>query len=314
MDSWVFVIFLSSTWCAAHWYSETWQKTEGYRVIPLHVNWSEELRQLLIEEWIEVDGIKIPDWPHCLIPALDVARSGAASGQQRSGRPVGVQVHFAFSTSDHLLSDHELTRCWGFLRTTDTQIVNTHFRIPRDLRSGGRIEEARLMPAAVAHIEQLAGKFGREAIVVEHIPESEDLAALRCYPALLCRLVRDTGVGLLADISHARLSARLYGCTTEEYISHLPLDRLKLIHTTGVGQDTDGSWVDHLPMDADDFAVLSSLLQGARLGRHPFPWAVEHEYGGISGFLKRNSSAEVLKREVRSLKELLETCDPPNSR
>jgi uncharacterized protein len=161
------------------------------------------------------------------------------------------------------------------------------------------------MSIAFAHIEQLANKFGREAIVVEHIPEYEALAALGCYPALLCRLVRETGVGLLLDISHARLSARHYGCSTEEYIDRLPLDQLKLIHTTGIGQDSDGSWVDHRPMDDHDYAVLSSLLQGAHLGRYPLPAAVQHEYGGISGFLRRHSSAEVLKREVTSLSRLL---------
>src|SRR5215469_7758827 len=239
-------------------------KMEGGRVIPLHVNWSEELRQLLLEDRIQVNGIKIPDWPHCLLRAVDVARSlNARSSQNSPARQVEVQVHFAFATSQGLSSDHELTRCWGFLQTTDTEIVNTHFRVPEDLAVEGRLEEDDVMPIAFAHIEQLANRFGRESIVVEHIPESECLAALGCYPALLCRLVRETGVGFLLDISHARLSARRYGCSIEEYISRLPMDRLKMLHTTGIGQDSDGSWVDHMPMDDHDYAVLSSLLRGA---------------------------------------------------
>ena len=161
------------------------------------------------------------------------------------------------------------------------------------------------MPVAFAHVEQLANRFGREAVVVEHIPESECLSALGSYSALLCRLVRETGVGLLLDISHARLSARHYGCSTEEYIKRLPLDRLKLIHATGIGQDSDGSWVDHLPMDDHDYAVLSSVLHDAQRGQYPLPIAVQHEYGGISGFLRGYSNADVLEREVRSLCELL---------
>jgi uncharacterized protein (UPF0276 family) len=165
------------------------------------------------------------------------------------------------------------------------------------------------MPTAFAHVEQLANRFGREAIVVEHVPESERLAALGCYPALLCRLVRETGVGLLLDISHARLSARHYGCSVEEYIGRLPMERLKLIHTTGIGQDSDGAWVDHLPMDDRDYEVLSSVLRCARMGRYPLPSAVEHEYGGISGFVKRYSSADVLEREVTSLCKLLDRPD-----
>jgi uncharacterized protein (UPF0276 family) len=281
-------------------------EVDGKSAIPLHVNWSEELRQLLLEARIEADGIKIPDWPHCLLPALDTARSlNARSNQPTPARHVGVQVHFAFATSAGLASDHELTRCWGFLDTTDTKVVNTHFRVPKELIAGGRLEEAGLMPTALAHVERLAKRFGCEAIVVEHIPEFESLAATGCYPELLCRLVRETGVGLLLDISHARLSARHHGCTTEEYIDRLPMDRLKLIHTTGVGQDTDGTWTDHLPMDDRDYEVLSSVLRCARMGRYPVPIAVEHEYGGISGFMKRYSSAEVLAREVASLSELL---------
>jgi uncharacterized protein (UPF0276 family) len=167
------------------------------------------------------------------------------------------------------------------------------------------------MPVAFAHVQQLAHRFGREAVVVEHIPESECLAALGCYPALLCCLVRETGVGFLLDISHARLSARQYGCSTEEYINRLPLDRLKLIHTTGIGQDPDGSWVDHLPMDDHDYAVLSSVLHDAQMGQYPLPIAVQHEYGGISGFLRRYSSIDVLEREVRSLCEFLRCGELP---
>jgi uncharacterized protein len=281
-------------------------------VIPLHVNWSEELRQLLLEARIEVNGIKIPDWPHCLLGAMEVARSlNQRSNHQRTARRVEVQVHFAFATSEGLASDHELTQCWGFLDTTDTEVVNTHFRVPPDLIVRGRLDEARLMPVAFAHIEQLANRFGREAIIVEHIPEFECLATLGCYPALLCHLVRETGVGLLLDISHARLSARCAGCSTEEYINRLPLDRLKLIHTTGIGQLWDGSWVDHLPMDEHDYAVLSSVLHHAKMGQYPLPIAVQHEYGGISGFLRRYSSADVLEREVRSLCQLLRCGEPP---
>ena len=275
-------------------------------MIPLHVNWSEELRQLLLEARIQLNGIKIPDWPHCLLPAMDVARSlNARSSHQRTAHRVQVQVHFAFGTSEGLASDHELTRCWGFLHTTDTDIVNTHFRIPADSIDREELEDSRVMRVAFAHVQQLANRFGPEAVVVEHIPESECLAAFGCYPALLCRLVRETGVGFLLDISHARLSARHYGCSTEEYINRLPLDRLKLIHTTGIGQDPDGSWVDHLPMDDNDYRVLSLVLHGARVGRYPIPSAVQHEYGGISGFLRRYSSADVLEREVTSLRGLL---------
>jgi uncharacterized protein len=283
-------------------------------LIPLHVNWSEELRQLLLEACIEVNGIKIPDWPHCLLAAMEVARFlNERPSHQRTVRRVEVQVHFAFATSEGLASDHELTRCWGFLDTTDTEVVNTHFRVPLDLIVRGRLDEARLMPLAFAHVEQLANRFGREVIVVEHIPEFECLATLGCYPALLCRLVRETGVGLLLDISHARLSARRCGCSTEEYIDRLPLDRLKLIHTTGIGQDSDGSWVDHLPMDDHDYAVLSSVLDRAQKGQYPLPIAVQHEYGGISGFLRRYSCADVLEREVRSLCQLLRRGECPRN-
>lgn len=275
-------------------------------MIPLHVNWSAALRELLLDRRLEVDGIKIPDWPQCLLPAMDVVRIlNAASAPRLPARPVGVQVHFAYATTDGLVSDHELTQSRGFLDTTATEIVNTHFHMPRDIGRLQSMDEDRLMSVAFAHVRQLADRFGPGAVVVEHIPESGPLATLGSYPALLCRLVRETGVGLLLDISHARLSARHHGCSTEDYVNRLPLDRLKLIHSTGIGQDSDGAWVDHLPMDDDDYAVLSWLLRGARAGRFPMPCAVQHEYGGISGFLGQHSSADVLEREVRALGELL---------
>lgn len=264
-------------------------------MIPLHVNWSEELRQLLLERRVQVEGIKIPDWPHCQLAAMEVARSV----------PVEIQVHFAFYTSEGPSSNHDLIRCWGHLQTTETKIVNTHFRVPKDLLADGRLEESKLMSTAFAHVEQLVNRFGREAVVIEHVPESEHLAATGCYAALLCRLVRETGIGLLLDTSHARLSARRHGCSPEEYIERLPMDHLRVIHTTGIGQDSDGSWVDHLPMEDRDYEILTSVLDGARAGRYPMPSAVQHEYGGISGFMKRHSSAEVLEREVAALRPLL---------
>ena len=61
----------------------------------------------------------------------------------------------------------------------------------------------------------------------------------------------------------------------------------------------------HLPMDGHDYSLLSSLLRDARMGRYPLPVAIQHEYGGVSGFLKRYLSAEVLEREVSALSDLL---------
>jgi uncharacterized protein (UPF0276 family) len=250
-----------------------------------------------------VEGVKLPDWPHCLLDALDLSRS--LNGLQRDGaqRRLELHVHFAHATSA-AISEHELIRCEGFLRTTDTVFVNTHFRIPMDMAVDGKLQEDRLMSQALSHVGQLASKFGKNAIVVEHIPESEWLADLGCYPELVSQLVRTAGVWLLLDISHARLSARHYGCSAAQYIERLPLNRLKLIHSTGVGQDTDGSWVDHLPMDDHDYDLLAAILEESRNGRYPVPAAVQHEYGGITGFFQRYSSADVLEREVTALRKL----------
>ena len=282
-------------------------------MIPLHVNWSVSLRQLLVAEKIVVDGIKLPDWVQCLLPAMDLARSVNTRAEDAGGiHKVGLHVHFAHGTSEGVLSDHQLVQCEGFLEATDTAVVNTHFRVPLDLVVAGKLNESRLMSTAFAHVEQLVGKFGRDAVVIEHTPEPQSLADIGCYPVLLTHLVHTTGAGLVLDISHARLSARLYGCSTAQYIERLPLDRLRMIHTTGVGQDVNGSWVDHLPMDGEDYGMLQFLLEGGNAGRHPIASAVQHEYGRIGGFLRRYSSAEVLEREVNLLRALLsETRHPP---
>jgi hypothetical protein len=58
-------------------------------------------------------------------------------------------------------------------------------------------------------------------------------------------------------------------------------------------------------MEGRDYDLLSTVLDGARAGRYPMPSAVQHEYGGISGFMKRHSRADVLEREVASLRRLL---------
>jgi uncharacterized protein (UPF0276 family) len=94
-----------------------------------------------------------------------------------------------------------------------------------------------------------------------------------CEPAFITSVLEETGVGLLLDLAHARVSAAAYGMPIREYLGRLPLGRVRQIHISSPRPRGDGTLADvHEALTDDDYALLAEVLGECR------PQALTLEY------------------------------------
>ena len=81
-----------------------------------------------------------------------------------------------------------------------------------------------------------------------------------CESDFISDVVRDNEVYMVLDIAHAIITANNMGIDKYEYITSLPLDRIKEIHLSAPGI-VDGKWRDlHEEPDSQEYEVLRSIL------------------------------------------------------
>jgi uncharacterized protein (UPF0276 family) len=111
-----------------------------------------------------------------------------------------------------------------------------------------------------------------------------------CEPEFIAAVLAETGAGLLLDLAHARVSAARLGMPIDEYLTQLPLDRVRQIHVSGP-RPRDGILADaHEPLLDEDYALLRDVL------RRTAPQALTLEYF-------RDEAA--LQEQISRLRELL---------
>ncbi|MDZ7705467.1 MAG: DUF692 family protein [Trueperaceae bacterium] len=256
----------------------------------LAINYSPEAAQLLAEGAVEVDLFKCPDWPDVMGAALD-------------HRPI--YVHFPLVAGRGTLADTDWLRLETLLEQSATGLVNVHLHADPDAADPDALAERWLADLAL-----LSGRFGAERVVAENIiyfGPGGKTAAAATDPDLISRVLRDSGVGLLLDLAHARISALHYGCDARDYIAALPTERLRELHVTGTGQH-EGRWRDHLAMSDADWALLVWGLE--HLG-HAWsrPDVIALEYGGVGPLFSWRSEREVIARSLPRLRALLDQAE-----
>jgi uncharacterized protein (UPF0276 family) len=94
-----------------------------------------------------------------------------------------------------------------------------------------------------------------------------------CEPDFIAAVLVETGVGMLLDIAHARVSAAQLGGTIEDYLARLPLARVRQLHVGGP-RWREGRLQDvHEPLLEEDYALLRYVLRSVE------PLALTLEYG-----------------------------------
>jgi uncharacterized protein (UPF0276 family) len=259
----------------------------------LAINYSTQAAALLQAGQIRLDRFKCPNWPHLVAEA-------------RQFGPVA--VHFGFQAGQgRLPDDWEPTR--RLLQETGTPYVSLHLNpigqdFP-DLPVDAGVSEATevIYRQMLADIQTVCEQFGPERVIVEHVPyrgPAEKTMRLAVEPEVICRLVKETGCGLLLDISHARIAAHALGLDAHEYMNALPVHRLRELHFTGL-HAIDGRLVDHLPALESDWPELAWVLDRIHAGDWAEPWLLAFEYGGVGEAFAWRSDPQVIAAQLPRL-------------
>lgn len=256
------------------------------------LNYSPQAAALLAASDIEIDLYKAADWPDMIADA-------------RRQRPV--YVHFPLLAGRGLPDDARRAEIESMWASTDTPHLNTHLA-PHAGQMGVALDTTapadtnRLIDAMLRDIWPLVARYGSGHIVLENAIWDPDYAIPRpvLEPAVICRVVYETGCGFLLDTAHAVASARYLGMDERAYINALPVDRLRELHITGLRYQ-DGRWHDHYPLTSDDWALTNWVFDSIRAGEWEMPWGVAFEYGGSGAHFAFRTDSAVIADQVPRL-------------
>lgn len=264
----------------------------------LAVNYSLPSAELFRSGAIVVDRFKCPPWPDMIAEAEKLAQ---------------VTVHFEFQAGPGLTAQTDWAATQAWLARTPTTYVNTHLNPrPQDfpglpVDTTDPVQAERVYAQLYADVQALTAQFGPERVIVENIPyyaTQGDLLRPASEPAIINRLVEETGCGLLLDISHARIAARYLGLDECDYMNSLPVRRLRELHFTGI-QELDGLPMDHLPIQASDWQALEWVLDRIRAGAWARPGMLAFEYSGLGKWFTEHSDPAVIAAQVPRLYDMV---------
>ncbi len=262
----------------------------------LAINYSRPSAALAAAGHIRVDYFKLPPWPEAIAEA------------QAFGP---LQIHFEIVAGRGDLLQTDWGRVAAIREATGTPFVNLHVfpyasqfpGIPLDTTDEVHIR--RVTDALLREVGALVERFGPEAVIAENVPYyglKGDMLRPGVLPEVLREVCEKTGCGLLLDISHARIAAHHLGMDERDYISSLPVDRVRELHFTGL-HTLDGELRDHLPILPTDWPVLDWALGCIHRGEWGLPWLLAFEYGGIGEWFAARSDPAVIAEQVPMLWE-----------
>lgn len=287
------------------------------------VNYSYPLAALLQADTVKIDRFKCPAWPDLVAEA-------------RAIHPT--YVHFPLRTGNGQIIDTEKhqpiewSRIDTLLENSDTPFVNVHFSpltldFPGvDKTSTRQADIDHVVERSVQAIDLLKTRYGQERIIVENIPGMLDtILDMTAQPRVIRQVIEAANVGILFDLSHARLAANDLGIDAKDYLAALPLDRIKEMHITGIqrikpewidalkaqGIETGifeaytGRLIDHLSFTDEDWSITEWAFDQIKAGHWQAPALVSLEYGGVGGVWEAIVDKDVLREQVPRLYEMI---------
>jgi len=260
----------------------------------LAINYSPAAAELMQKGAIRIDAFKVPDWPDLVEEARRVCPPA---------------VHFSLQGGSGKLAETNWKLVDQLRASTATPYVNLHLDAHKDdfpgIPLGTTAPEHREMvyERLLKDTMAVVSRYGAERVIAENVPyKAEEGVYLRpgAEPALISRLVAETGCGLLLDISHARLAAHYMGIPEKEYLAQLPTGHVREMHIAGVHALEDG-WRDHLSMLDDDWEILAWVLERIKAKEWSQPWLLAFEYGGVGSIFAWRSDPEVIAAQVPRL-------------
>lgn len=262
----------------------------------LAINYSPAAGKLVQAERIQVDFFKTPDWEWMINEADKI-------------RPVA--VHFNLDAGNNQLNLVDWEHIRRLLHSTSTPFINLHLDSRQSYYPDLSVDTA--LPAEVNYLYQImlsdvmavVQHFGAERVIVENSPyrgESGKTMRACVEPEIINRIVEETGVGLLLDISHAIISARYLEMEPCKYIESLPVRSVKEMHFAGI-HHVGGFWTDHLSILKADWHWLDWALDCIRSKQWSSPWLLAFEYGGVGEPFKHRTNPDVIAKQVPLLYE-----------
>lgn len=257
------------------------------------INYSPEAAELLRKGQIEIDRFKCPPWPD-MIAEAEALRPVAVHFPLRAG-PGDLETSVNWHEVEH------------FLDTTETAFVNIHLAVraremphlPADSPLEGG-ERQQVIERLLSDVEAVVRRFGAERVIAENVPYhpgyTPNLYAT-VQPEVVSAVIRESGCGLLLDISHARISAHALGMEPRDYLQALPVERLRELHFTGL-HDWGFMLMDHLSVLESDWPWLDWVLEQIRTDGWGAAHMLAFEYGGIGGFFADHCDANTIAHDV----------------
>jgi uncharacterized protein (UPF0276 family) len=150
-------------------------------------------------------------------------------------------------------------------------------------------------------------RFGKSRVMVDSVPfgnPEEDDYQPAAEPPMIRRIVERTGCGLLLDLSHARITARMSGKDERDFIDAMPVEHLRELHVTGLGV-VGAALKDHLPMTDDDWTMFEWALDRIATRRWATPWCIACEYGGVGELFRQHSDPDVIRHDIPRMRRLV---------
>ncbi len=262
------------------------------------INYSYPAATLLDEGRILIDRFKTPNWPHFISEA---------------SLHSPVAVHFDLQAGQGTAAEADWDMIGRLLEQTATPYINLH--LSPSVTNYPDIVSNRPTPTQAEQvIDQMlrdvmlaVQRFGPERVIVENVPyrgSAGKKIRTAVEPEVIQRIVQESSCGLLLDISHARITARSLGLDERDYMSSLPVNRLREVHFTGLHW-LDGRWEDHLPVLEEDWPVLEWATGQISSGEWAKPWILVFEYGGIGGLFERRSDPAVIAEQAPRLYDMV---------
>ena len=275
----------------------------------LAINYSPQAKMLAEQQAIELDLFKCP------AATEDVVRKYAPTLLTDASACRPIYIHFPFHAGNGSIATTNWDEVEQYLSQTQTPYVNVHLQAQTKDFSAMTADThapediAYLTDIFIQDVAAVAERFGPERVIVENVVYrgANGKFLYPCIdPAVISQVVTETKCSLLLDTAHARLTCLALGIDVKEYISNLPVSRLKELHVTGAQFDGD-RLRDSMAMGYEDWELAEWVMQHIRDNQFAEPWVLTFEYGGVGPGFEWRSEADVIAEQLPRLRTLVKT-------
>ena len=261
----------------------------------LGCNYSAELITLIQEKRVTVDYIKLG--------LYDMYKEGFEISREFCP----VLLHGVIPTTWERMGMRPMFIDWNAINVAIKAFGSPHLGVHLDAKSSDwdeEVEQETVVQRLIDNAKLWASNV-KVPFMVENVPYSDyygEKGSFSCVgePAVIREVCEQANVGLLLDVSHARVNAWHRKEEDRAYLLQLPLERVREIHVAGSQMTEHGLRDRHLEIKEEDCALLEWLL-----GQTPAE-IVTLEYGGPGELFRGRSEIDVLERQLVRLREV---CD-----